>query len=292
MHRASLSLLPMLLAGLPVPVRAQIRASERGSISQVIDGTVVTIDYARPRARGRDSLFGKVVKWGEVWTPGANFATTLELNRDAKLDGQAVPKGKYSVWMVVRRSGDWTVVLDPEFHRYHEYPPDSSAQQIRFPVRPATAPFAEQLTWTIPEARVSSADILMHWGTTLVTLKLEVQPSYQLTMSAADAAPYLGRYRFTWQREERPATPLSLVLSYQRGMLMASFEPADEYWDNMAMVRIAQDWFVAALFDHGQVYEVVREWVFEFGRSNGRVDSVTLRNQDDRPAGSGRRIPE
>lgn len=55
------------LVGAPVPVSAQIRASERAMVSQTIDGTVVAVDYARPRARGRADLFGGVVKWGEVW---------------------------------------------------------------------------------------------------------------------------------------------------------------------------------------------------------------------------------
>ncbi len=44
--------LGMLLAAV-VPAQAQIKASERGGVHQTIDGTTITIDYARPRARGR-----------------------------------------------------------------------------------------------------------------------------------------------------------------------------------------------------------------------------------------------
>jgi len=39
-------------------VHAQVRASERATISQTADGTNVTIDYARPRARGALYLKG------------------------------------------------------------------------------------------------------------------------------------------------------------------------------------------------------------------------------------------
>ena len=63
---------------------------------------MVTINYARPRARGRSPLFGKVVRWGDTWTPGANWATTLEVSREVRLDGHPIPKGKYSVWFVVQ----------------------------------------------------------------------------------------------------------------------------------------------------------------------------------------------
>ena len=101
----------------------------------MIDGTKISMTYSRPRARGRDTLFGnpKAVHWGEVWTPGANYATTFEVNRPVTLDGHAVKAGTYSVWMVVRQSGPWTMVLDPKV-RYHTDPPDSNATQIRFPV--------------------------------------------------------------------------------------------------------------------------------------------------------------
>ena len=74
-----------LLAGGAPSLAAQIRASERATVSQVVDGTRITVDYSRPRARGRAALFGGEVKWNEVWTPGANDATTLEIDRDTGL---------------------------------------------------------------------------------------------------------------------------------------------------------------------------------------------------------------
>ena len=52
--------------------------------------------------------------WDETWTPGANWATTLDVDKNVKVNGMPVAKGKYSVWMVVRKTGDWTVVLDPK----------------------------------------------------------------------------------------------------------------------------------------------------------------------------------
>jgi hypothetical protein len=91
--------------------------------------------------RGRAQVFGtKTVRWDEVWTPGPNWATTLETSRPIELGGRAVPKGKYSVWLVVRQTGPWTLVLDPDHHRFHMDPPDSNATQIRISVKPTPAP--------------------------------------------------------------------------------------------------------------------------------------------------------
>src|SRR5207253_2946033 len=105
-----------LLTFIAVDAHAQIRASEMSTFSQMIDGTKISMSYSRPRGRGRDTLFGskKGVRWDEVWTPGANYATTFEVNRPVRIDGHAVKAGTYSVWMVVRKSGDWTMVLDPK----------------------------------------------------------------------------------------------------------------------------------------------------------------------------------
>ena len=123
------------MVGNAMPAIAQVKASEISTMSQVIDGTTLTVRYSRPRVRGRNPLFGTVaVHWGEVWTPGANWATTLETDKAITLDGRAVPRGKYSVWFVVRQSGDWTMVLDPKWKQFHHTPPDSNPSQVRFAV--------------------------------------------------------------------------------------------------------------------------------------------------------------
>ncbi len=96
---------------------AQIKASERGGVHQTIDGTTITVEYARPRARGRSPLFGgDVVHWDHLWTPGADWATTIEIDKPVTIQGHDVPVGKYSVWFVVQDTIAWEVWLElPRF---------------------------------------------------------------------------------------------------------------------------------------------------------------------------------
>src|SRR6476469_4586913 len=89
----ALSMLVVTSLVCALPAGAQIRASERGSVSQTVDGTVITIDYGRAQARGRDSLFGKVVTRDEIWTPGANQSTTFETTRDVTVGGRRCRRG-------------------------------------------------------------------------------------------------------------------------------------------------------------------------------------------------------
>ena len=56
------------------PAGAQIMASERAMVAQTVDGTRLTVDYSRPRARGRTNIYGGMEKWGITWTPGADGA--------------------------------------------------------------------------------------------------------------------------------------------------------------------------------------------------------------------------
>jgi hypothetical protein len=277
------------------PAGAQVKGSELGSISQVIDGTTITMQYSRPRVRGRDPLFGtKAVHWGEVWTPGANYATTLETDKAITLDGRAVPKGKYSVWFVVRQSGDWTMVLDPKWKQFHNMPPDSNPAQIRFAVRAREAPFTEVLTWSWPALRVDGGTLVMNWDRTSVALKVGVSPSYSTTMPLADAQPYLGRYDFMEVDSTGKVTKTSpLVLDYENGTLKGRVGLWNNYLGHFAMIRVAPDWFVPAVYDKdGQIYEVLRPDVtIEFTRENGRPMTFEWRGDDDNVFAKGTRRP-
>ncbi|MEQ8330345.1 MAG: DUF2911 domain-containing protein [Longimicrobiales bacterium] len=71
------------------PLEAQIRGSERAMIRQQADGTTLTIDYGRPHIRGREPVFGGLIEWGHVWTPGANWATSLAVDNDTSGSGGA-----------------------------------------------------------------------------------------------------------------------------------------------------------------------------------------------------------
>ncbi len=280
---------------LPLPLVAQIHASEVGAMSQTMDGTKITVEYSRPRARGRDTLFGtKYVNWDETWTPGANWATTLDVDKDIKLNGHPVVKGKYAVWMVVRKSGDWTVVLDQMAHRYHMYPPDSNATQVRFPVRVEAVPFTDVLTWSMPELHIDGGTLAMQWERVRVSMHVEVQPSLVMTFPAGEATPYLGRYEYTERDTTGKVMKVSIfTITHEDGTLKGQWTPDDPYFKKFALIRIAPDWFTVGVYDaNGQIYEVLKpDITAEFTRANGRVVRFALRDGADNVTGAAIRKP-
>ena len=299
-----LSLWSLLLASaLPTPASAQIRASERALLAQTIDGTTLTLDFARPRVRGRDSIFGGQVYWTEVWTPGANMATTLEINRDIQIDGHSVPKGKYSVWMVVVPGDTWTFVLDTVWSLYHEARPPERPGQIRFPITPLAAPHTEVLTWSFPEVTATGAQLRMAWADRVVNLRVTVEPRYSTALPAAEAAPYLGSYLATWTSSGGdPGTPATLKVVYERGGLVGYWTPALwEELERVLLIRIAPDWMVMGFTSDsgtatgngsGEVLDdIFMEMVFEFAKpANGRAETIELRGRKDRLLGTAKRV--
>ncbi len=276
-------------------VLAQVRASERGTVSQTIDGAVVTVNYSRPRLRGRTPLFGKVVHWGEVWTPGANWATTLELSREVRLDGHPIPKGKYSVWFVVQPE-EWTLILDPRVHRYHTEIPDSIAGQFRWTVRPAVAPPTEVLTWGFPDLRPGGGVLQMEWATTRVSINVAVPPRHPLTIARTEIEPYLGRYRLNMSEavsDSGVASEELVELVYEDGSLKARFDQPPPWYPSLQgsiMVRINDDWFIPTIVRNGEVLEMVADAIFEFTVADGRAVAFEVRDDHDVLLGRGHRV--
>ncbi|MBA2627360.1 MAG: DUF2911 domain-containing protein [Gemmatimonadales bacterium] len=289
--RAAFAVLALTIAA--APLDAQIRASERARVSQVVDGTTITIDYARPRVRGRPVIFGGEVHWGEVWTPGANMATTLQVDRDIVLDGHPVPKGKYSVWMALDSATRWTMVLDTVWEKYHEERPPVRGGQIRWPITPASTAPTEALTWSFPAISSTGGTIRMAWADRSVDLPYRVAPSHPVTTPSAEAEPLIGRYAMTWLKpdgtvEKNWWPDQTVEVFYEKGALLARWAP--KLWgpdDRTYLVRMAPAWFALGFIEQGEVVDVLTEWVFEFDVVNGRARGFEVRGERDVLMGRG-----
>ena len=252
-------------------------ASEKGTVSQTVDGTTITIEYSRPVAHGR-TPFPDVVRYGRMWTPGANWATTLEVDRAVHLNGVDVPKGKYSVWMVPG-ADEWTVTLSREARRFHTSPPGASDEQARFTVKPATGAHMETLAFYVPVVTRDGATLDMHWGTTVVPMRLTVEPSRSPTVSDGERAAYVGRYRLTPTGSDTTIHGMELVVSDSAGRLTARATPALWGYDaTFDLVPTNRDGELRPSFYHaGKLFGTETDAVISFPESSGRpVSSLSL----------------
>jgi hypothetical protein len=201
---------------------AQIRASERAGVSQIVDGTLIEVAYGRPRLRGR-TAFGGVVEWGEMWTPGANWATTFSVGKPVRLNGHIVPAGRYSVWVTPTET-EWTFYLNRRARRYHLERPKPAEMFLGVPVTPATAPPVDLLTFDFPATRRNGATLRLQWGATVVSLDIEVDATapHRPRLTARQVAPYEGTYAGWYYPEPTDSTPIRFRFWYEDGRLAGS----------------------------------------------------------------------
>ena len=147
------------------------RPSQHGSVSQQIAGTTITIEYNRPVARGR-AIFGSLVPYGRVWCPGADNCTTIQLSTDVKINGQSLARGTYSVWAEPEQDR-WTMIFNsaqPVFHT--RYPVDQDVLRVQTTAR--QGPQMETLAYYFPVVDGNHAELVLHWGTVVVPLSIDV----------------------------------------------------------------------------------------------------------------------
>ena len=176
----SFAVVSIIIATLAAPLGAQVKASEQSSVSQTVDGTVITVDYSRPQVRGRQDVFGKVVAAGALWTPGANWATTLEVSKPIRLQGRDLAAGKYSMWMVTG-PGDWTVYLHKNARLFHTNPPQVGDMLLSFTVRPTQVEHTELVTFDFPRVAPDSTTLRFRWATTALSLDIVTQATKTIT---------------------------------------------------------------------------------------------------------------
>ena len=213
----ALTLLSGLLFVLPFglfDVQAQIVPSPRGSVSQTIDGTTIEIDYARPALRGRTGLFGGQVWWGHIWTPGANDASTITVNKDITINGQELPAGKYSMWMVVE-PGDWKVLIDPRWDQFHLPEPEPTGEEITFWVTPdTTAALTETLTFDFPTHSNTGTSLRLRWENHEVVMDIEVESSLKLDITRQDVEPYEGTFHVEVRKSQWFEEPFEYDMTF------------------------------------------------------------------------------
>jgi len=85
------------------------RVSQRGTVSQRVGLTDITIAYHRPAVGGRE-IWGKTVPYGKVWRAGANENTTITFSDDVSIEGKPLAAGTYGLHTIPDKD-QWTIIF-------------------------------------------------------------------------------------------------------------------------------------------------------------------------------------
>lgn len=113
---------------------AKPKASPAATATGKIGGANITINYSSPAVKGR-KIWGGLEAYDKVWRAGANDATTFETDKDIKVEGKALPAGKYSFFLIPRESGTWTAIFNKEPKQWGAYKYQEAKDALRVDVK-------------------------------------------------------------------------------------------------------------------------------------------------------------
>jgi len=123
-------------------------ASPHDSTTAVVAGSTIKIKYGSPYVKGRKVL-GELVPFDKVWRAGADSATSITTSKAIKVEGKALPAGRYAFFVIPAKSGEWTLIFDKNPKQWGAYTYKQSNDQLRVTVKGKTIAKQESLSYTI-----------------------------------------------------------------------------------------------------------------------------------------------
>lgn len=141
-------------------------ASPRDSVSGVIKGATITINYGSPSVKGR-KIFGELEKYGKVWRAGANEATVFTTSKNIMVEGKALPAGSYGLF-AIPTEGKWTIIFNKVAKQWGAFKYDESQDALRVMVTPKKASKSERLVY-----KIDKKGFLLNWDTVSVPVSIK-----------------------------------------------------------------------------------------------------------------------
>jgi len=147
------------------------QASPRAVVEETFGVTDVSVSYHRPSVNNR-KIFGGLVPYDVLWRAGANEPTHITFSTPVKVEGQDVPAGTYSLFLMPGQQ-QWTLVLSKFTGGWGTYSYDPAEDLLRVKVTPQPIEMTERLAYTFDDAKENSLTLSMRWEKTRVPVKIE-----------------------------------------------------------------------------------------------------------------------
>ena len=170
------------------------RVSQRGTVSQRIGLSDITITYHRPAVGGRE-IWGKVVPYGKVWRAGANENTTITFSDDVSVEGKPLAAGTYGLHTIPDKD-QWTIAFSKNSTSWGSFSYDEKEDALRVNVKPRASEPTELVTYTFEEVKPDSAAATLRWEKLAVPFHISVDVKAVVLRSIKNELRNVGG--FTW----------------------------------------------------------------------------------------------
>jgi hypothetical protein len=141
--------------------------SPKATVNGKAGSANIEIVYSRPSSRGR-TMIGGNEPFGEVWRTGANEATTIQFDKNVKIEGKDLAAGKYALFTVPGEK-EWTIVFNKDHKQWGAYNYKKDDDVLRVTV-PAGKPKSFVETFTIS---VENNEVVLAWENSQVSFKVK-----------------------------------------------------------------------------------------------------------------------
>lgn len=205
-------------------------ASPAQTVKQAFALSDITIEYARPSAKGR-VVYGDVVPFGTIWRTGANASTKITFGEDVKVEGNDVKAGTYALYSIPNKDS-WELMLYKDLTlggNVADYKKENEV--LRFTVKPtALTEKVETFQINVQDITASSANIELIWEKTRVAFKVVADIDSKIMKSIEN----------TVMKDTRPY-----------------YQAASYYYENDKDLKLAAEWIDKAVANNPKAYWVV-----------------------------------
>lgn len=173
------------------------RKSSISTLMQEIGLTEFYVRYSRPSVKGRKGdIWGELVPYGKVWRAGANEATTMEFSSDVKINGRPLKKGKYAIFVIPQKRGDWTFIFNTAVDSWGKEAYDSKNDVLRVSATVEKSKFQETLAYDFDKILENEATFILRWECKLARITIQVNTVEEAKKNIAEA---ISKYPNDWQ---------------------------------------------------------------------------------------------
>ncbi len=142
-----------------------------------IGGKTINISYSAPSVRGRTIFGDKSILKNDgtypVWRTGADEATQIHTDADLDINGLAVPKGDYTLWVDLD-AGKWQLIVNKKFSWGTEYDKGSDVGRVAMTMSKPAAP-VEQFRITLSSAGANRGKLELAWENMAASVNFTVK---------------------------------------------------------------------------------------------------------------------
>lgn len=126
--------------------------------------------YSRPQKAGR-TIFGGMIRHGELWRLGANEATEIEFFKNVHIGGKKISKGRYTLYAITSETS-WTIIVNKDTDTWgsFKYSAKKDVVRVTVPVEKLDSPL-ESMAMTF-EKSLLGFSLVIAWDNVTVSVPI------------------------------------------------------------------------------------------------------------------------